>query len=606
MVFAMARPVNVRRLVDAVHGFLHRHWRRALLVRDRLRLSEEAFHLVLATLIGIIGALTNLAYHAVSQLTKWLVLGRTGDLIEIAEGLEPWQRLLMPTLGGVAAGLVLFLGLRLMGNPGLSNLLEAVVAGDGRMSLRPALTNAVSSLISINTGASIGREGLLIQLASTLASKFGQLAQWPPYRLRLMVACGAASGIAAVYNAPISGAVFAAQIVLGNFSMKLFAPLLVASVVSSVLSRTFFGISHWFDAPQFEFTRLSELPWFLLLGLGTGVLGAIFLRSMRAVEELFGRMPVPLYVRMGLAGLVVGILAVVHHEVWGNGYAGINLLLRQELPMVFLLGLLAAKFVATSVTVGAGTVGGVFTPTLFLGAAFGSVIEGCLHRTGYASTIPTGCFAMVGMGSVLAATTHSPLLAIILVFELSLNYSLMPPLMLACAVSTLVGRRLHPESVYTEPLRRKGLELTRESPRLGAATEQTVGDLMQEPIPPLQENATFREMADRFLTSPNNFLPVVNETGRLMGMVALQDMKEYLNAGQELNSVIALDLMRPPPPCLTPGQHLSDALPVLLASELRNVPVVDHAATFRLVGAVARAEALGLVAEAINASSVSG
>jgi CIC family chloride channel protein len=602
----MAAPTNVRRVLDGAHRFFRKHWRRALLVRDRLRLSEEAFHLILATLIGIIGALTNLAYHAVSQLTKWLVLGRTGDLIEIAEGLEPWQRLLVPTLGGIAAGLVLFLGLRLMGNPGLSNLLEAVVAGDGRMGLRPALTNAVSSLISINTGASIGREGLLIQLASTLASKVGQLAKWPPYRLRLMVACGAASGIAAVYNAPISGAVFSAQIVLGNFSMKLFAPLLVASVVSSVLSRTFFGLSHWFDAPQFEFTRLGQLPWFLLLGIGTGVLGAVFLRTMRAVEELFARLPVPLYVRLGMAGLVVGILATLHSQVWGNGYGAINLLLRQELALTFLIGLLAAKFIATTVTVGAGTVGGVFTPTLFLGAAFGSVMEGLLHRAGYADTIPTGCFAMVGMGATLAATTHSPLLAIILVFELSLNYSIMPPLMLACAVAILVGRRLHPESVYTEPLRRKGLELNRESPRLGAATEQTVGDLMQAPITPLPENASFREVADRFLTSPNNFLPVVSPDGRLLGMVALQDMKEYLNAGQELNSVIALDLMRPPPPCLTPGQHLSDALPLLLASELRNVPVVDGAGTFRLVGAVARAEALGMLAEAINASSASG
>ena len=326
----------------------------------------------------------------------------------------------------------------------------------------------------------------------------------------------------------------------------------------------------------------------------------------RAVEELFARLPAPLYARLGLAGLVVGVLATVHPQVWGNGYGAINLLLRQELALSFLLGLLAAKFIATTVSVGSGTVGGVFTPTLFLGAAFGSVVEGVLHRAGYAETIPTGCFSMVGMGSTLAATTHSPLLAIILVFELSLNYSLMPPLMLACAVSILVARRLHSESVYTEPLRRKGLELTRESPRLGAATEQTVGDLMHAPVPPLAETASFREMADRFLTSPNNFLPVVNPDGRLLGMVALQDMKEYLNAGQELNSVIASDLMRPSPPCLTPGQHLSDALPVLLASELRNVPVVDGAGTFRLVGAVARAEALGVLAEAINASSASG
>jgi CIC family chloride channel protein len=190
-----------------------------------------------------------------------------------------------------------------------------------------------------------------------------------------------------------------------------------------------------------------------------------------------------------------------------------------------------------------------------------------------------------------------------LLFELSLNYSIMPPLMLACAVGTLVARRLHPDSVYTEPLRRKGVKLNRESQRIGDATSQSVGDLMREPIPPLRETAPFQEIVDRFLTSPNNFLPVVDRDQKLLGVVALQDMKEYLNAGLELSSVIAYDVMRPPPPALTPGQRLLDALPVLLSSEQRNVPVVNNLAESRLVGSLKRAEALGLLSEAIAPGS---
>jgi chloride channel protein, CIC family len=212
----------------------------------------------------------------------------------------------------------------------------------------------------------------------------------------------------------------------------------------------------------------------------------------------------------------------------------------------------------------------------------------------------------VGMGSILAATVHSPLLALIMVFEISLNYSIMPPLMLACALSTLVARRLYSESVYTEPLRRKGLALERESQRIGDATWQTVGDLMREPVKPLPETAGFREIVDWFLTSPNNFLPVVDREQRLLGVVALHDMKEYLNTGLELSSVIAYDLMRPPPPCLTPNQRLLDALPVLLSSEHRNVPVVNNLTEFRLVGSVSRSEALGLLSEAIAADSRPG
>jgi CIC family chloride channel protein len=259
--------------------------------------------------------------------------------------------------------------------------------------------------------------------------------------------------------------------------------------------------------------------------------------------------------------------------------------------------------VATVAVVGSGAVGGVFTPTLFLGAGLGCIFGTALHEVHQGIELPTGAFALVGMGSMLAATTRSPLLAMIMVFEISLNYSLMPPLMLACVVSTLVSRRLHPESIYTQPLRNKGLLIDRESLRPGSATEQTVGDLMRAPVPPMRETATLQEIADRFLTSSNNFLPIVDSKYQLIGMVALQDLKEYLNAGAEMGVVIAYDVMRPAPACVTPNQLLLDTLPIMLASEQRNVPVVNSLSENRLVGAVVRAEVLGLLSEAIAARS---
>jgi chloride channel protein, CIC family len=302
------------RLLSQSQDFFRRHWRQALMVRDRLRLSEETFHLLMAAVVGVLGALASVAYSICSRFTQWALLGRAGELVEISQSLPSWQRVLIPTLGGVGAGLVLFLGLRLISNPGLTNLLEVVVAGDGRLRLRPALLNALSSLISISTGASIGREGLIIQLGSTLASKLGQLGASPPYRLRLLVACGAAAGVAATYNAPIAGAVFAAQVVLGNFSMNLFAPLVVSSVVAAVLPRAVFGTIHWYEAPAFEFTRLTELPWFLLLGIFAGAFGAGFLKALRLSEKMFAKLPLPLPARLGLAGLLVGVVAMAYPE----------------------------------------------------------------------------------------------------------------------------------------------------------------------------------------------------------------------------------------------------------------------------------------------------
>ncbi len=722
---------KLEQLLGRTRRFLQKHWQRALRIREKIRFSEEAYHLVLAGGVGVIGGLVNLLFYYSIEGAKHLFLGREGDFVEAAEKMDYWQRLLTPTLGGLGAGLVLHWGLRLVGRQGSSNLLEVVVAGDGRLPFRSAIVKFISSLVTIGTGGSIGREGGITQLSATFASKWGQLAKWHPYRLRLLVGCGAASGIAAAYNAPISGAVFAALIVLGNFSMNLFAPLVFASVVATMVSRSFFGIRPWYTVPPFEFTRITQLPWFLCLGILTGAAGAGFLKLLNASESAFKKMRAPIYVRLGLGGLIVGIIALQFPGVWGNGYVVTNRILHgeygsplltandivwpqslvlkltqptdsdllsrhisaqlspetrsmlsnytgranadlqqavaddlnrimasgplfetqrfsgitlsadtvsllaqkpeggdqvrlnrkllldaypQEISiehghpqlargLAVLFGLFVAKLVATLATVGSGAVGGVFTPTLFLGAGLGGSFALLLRLMGAGEGLPIAPFAVVGMGSMLSATTRSPLLAMIMVFEISLDYSLMPALMLACVVSILVARRFHPESIYTEGLRLRGLTVTEETAEAGAATERVVGDLMRAPVPPVRESATLGEIAERFLTSANNFLPVVDGKNQLVGLVALQDLKEYLGAGEELRAVIAYDVMRPPPACVTPNQRLLDILPVVLASEQRNIPVVNTLKENRLVGALARAEVLGIFSEAIAAKS---
>ena len=719
------------KLIEEVHAYFQRHWQRALRIRERLRFSEEAFHLLLAGCVGVIGGLVNILFYYATEAVGMLFLPQPGELVEVAEKMVPWQRVVTPTLGGLCAGLVLYWGLRMAGPLRSSNLLEVVVAGDGRLPFRSGIVKFISALVTIGSGGSIGREGGIVQLAATLASKWGQVAKWQPYRLRLLVGCGAASGIAAAYNAPISGAVFAALIVLGNFSMSLFAPLVFASVVATMVSRSFFGIRPWYTVPPFEFTSLTQLPWFVCLGVVSGAMGALFMKLLNQAEAAFKKVQAPIYIRLALGGLAVGLIAVWYPGVWGNGYvitnrilqgeygaptfsakdianlewfanklkgrapedevskylaaqltpATVNLLsnytgnvdaaLQQAMAadlnrviqsgplyeaqrftnvtltaktmrlltrkpqgldlvrlnrklllevyplemsrthwreaaaagLVLLAGLVVAKLVATLATVGSGAVGGVFTPTLFLGAGLGATFALSLQQLGAGEDLPIAAFAVVGMGSMLAATTRSPLLAMIMVFEISLDYSLMPPLMLACVVSILVARRLHPESIYTEPLRRKGLIVPQEATASEAAAERTVGDLMRAPVAPVRETATLREIADRFLTGANNFLPVVDAKSQLVGLVALQDLKEYLGAEEEFRGVIAYDFMRPPPACVTPNQRLLEVLPVVLASEQRNIPVVSTLKENRLVGALPRAEVLGIFSEAIAMSS---
>ena len=580
-----------RKLAVELQDFFRRHWQRALRVREKFRFSEEAFHLVLAGGVGVVGGLVNLLFYYATELVTHVIL-RQRDLLEYGT-MPAWQRIVTPALGGLAAGSILYWGLRLAGPQRSSNLLEVVVAGDGRLPFRSAVVKFISSLVTIGSGGSIGREGGITQLSATVASKWGQLARWHPYRLRLLVGCGAASGIAAAYNAPISGAVFAALIVLGNFSMNLFAPLVFASVIAAMVSRSFFGIDPWYTVPRFDFTSVTQLPWFILLGMVTGLVAAGFLKLLGRAEELFKGLQVPIYVRLALGGLIVGFLTLQYPEVCGNGYGITNRILSGNYPaetagLLFLTGLFLAKLVATLATVGSGAVGGVFTPTLFLGASAGAAFGLALRQLHVGEDLPITTFAVVGMGGMLSATTRSPLLAMIMVYEICLDYSLMPPLMLGCVMSILVARKLHPESIYTEPLRLKGLTVSQDATASEAATERTVGDLMHSPVPPVRETATLGEIANLFLTSSNNFFPVVDAKGQLVGLIALQDLKEYLGQGDQVLGVIAYDIMRPPPPCVTPNQRLLEVLPVVLASELRNIPVVNTLKENRLVGALSR------------------
>jgi CIC family chloride channel protein len=593
---------------QATRAYIREHWRRLLKIREHLRVSEEAVHLVIAGGVGVCGGLINILFYQAIAIIQFALTGERGhNIVEVAISLvhaRQWVWVIaIPAIGALLSGLVLYWGTRLAGKQGTSNMLEVVVAGDGRLPFRTGVVRTLSSMLSIGSGSSIGREGAIVQLSATVASKAGQKAGWQPYRLRLLVACGAASGMAAAYNAPISGAVFAAQIVLGNFSMSLFAPLLFSSVIASMVSRSFFGLKPFYDVPQFEFNSIVQLPWFIVLGILAGILGAMFLKLLKYSKAVFKPIPTP-YLQMAAGGLCVGLIAVWFPEVWGNGYVVNNHILQQEFGLEAVVGIFFAKLAATLISVGSGAVGGVFTPTLFLGAGLGSMLGSTLQEWHLAPAhLTPGIFALVGMGSMLSATTRSPLLAIIMILEISLNYSLMPALMLGCAVSTLVSRRLHPNSIYTEPLRLRSLEV--ESYRLGEATQQTVGDLMRAPVEPIRETARLPQIAERFLTGTNNFLPVVDSTRRLIGIVALQDLKEFLNAGVELSAVIAYDIMRPAPRCVTPGQKLIDALPVLLSSEQRNIPVVNTFEENRLIGSLPRTESLSLLSEAIAATTTS-
>ena len=424
-------------------------------MRSGLLAENLAVTLCVAGLMGLAGALATVVFR---ELLGWIqtLLGG-GDIphgmVSLARGLDPWQRFLMPAAGGAIAGAILQLASRWLPRRGAADYMEAISVGRGVVGFRQTVARSLSSIFSIGSGASIGREGPMVQLAAMCASLAGRYLVLPPRHLRLLVACGATAGITAAYNAPISGALFISEIVYGAISSATLVPLAVASVVANIVTRQVLHYDAVFHMPHFEFVSGWEVINYLGLGLIAGLAAPQFLRFLDASRTAFRRMPSPLWIRMAAGGLIVGALSVVNPAVWGNGYSVVNSMLHTQWAWQAVAALLFLKILATAASVGSGAVGGVFTPTLFVGAALGA-----LYGTGLQTLFPAGSlsavssYAVVGMGALLAATTHAPLMSILMIFEMTLSYEVMLPLMLACMTGYVIAQRIRPESVYAKSL----------------------------------------------------------------------------------------------------------------------------------------------------------
>ena len=412
--------------------------------------------LLWAGLIGVLGALATVVFRKSISLVEWLINRHPGSLVAAAESLSWWQRLLIPALGGLLAGVVLQYGMRLIQGLKTTDYMQAIVTGDGRISMRASLVKSLSSLLTIGTGGSIGREGAMVQLAAMVASATGYLAHLPQDRQRLLVGCGAAAGIAAAYNAPIAGALFVAEIVMGSIAMESFGPLIVASVVSNATIHHFLGYAPVYQIPAFQYRSDWELFFYVGLGFLLGHLAPPFIGLLERSEQFFVRLRLSITLKLGLGGLMVGLISIVYPQVWGNGYSVVNNLLHHDIAWQLLTLILLFKIIATAATIGSGAVGGVFTPTLFIGAAFGALYGTALGALFPSVTSAASAYGIVGMGAFLAATTHAPLMAILMIFEMTLDYNITLPLMLACVVAYTTARVYRgSESIYAVSLRQK-------------------------------------------------------------------------------------------------------------------------------------------------------
>ncbi len=436
-----------------------------------------------------------------------------------------WFVVIAPVVGGLLYGpLVARFAPEARGH-GVPEVMFAVAEHGGRIRPRVPIVKALASALCIGSGGSVGREGPIVQIGSALGSAIGQVTRMDEPRLRLLVACGAAGGISATFNAPIAGVFFALEVILRDFETRSFGVVVLSSVTAAAIARAVFGSATFLDLPRFTLVSPVEFGLYALLGALAGAAGVLFIRVLYGSEDLADRLwPGPAWARPAAGGVLLGLLLLALPQMYGVGYPVLSRAVEGHYVIAFVLLLLVAKIVATSLTIAIGGSGGVFAPSLFMGAMLGSAFGQIAHHAFPGVTAPSGAYALVGMGAVFAGSARAPITAVIIVFELTGEYSVVLPLMFAIVLAAGVSRRLSDDTIYTLKLRRRGIAIDR--PRVVSVMRTVpVAAAMQALPEPLRGDATLAVVIDR-LTESGDALPVVDEHGELLGIVGPADVEE--------------------------------------------------------------------------------
>jgi CIC family chloride channel protein len=472
---------------------------------------------------------------------------------------------------------------------GVPEVMVAVARNHGRIRPQVALVKSLASALCIGSGGSVGREGPIVQIGSALGSSVGQLLHFDERRLRLLVACGAAGGIAATFNAPLAGVFFAMELILRAWSAEAFGMVVLSSVVASVISRSLLGDAAFLVLPDFHVDHLVEYPLFAVLGLLGGAAGVVFSRVLYAIEDACDwAWRGPEWLRPAAGGLLLGGLLLALPEMYGVGYPVLDNAVGGRYAIAFLAVLFVGKIVACSLTIGIGGSGGVFAPSLFCGAALGALFGEAVQGVSPGSIGTVGAYALVGMGAVFAGAARAPITAVIILFELTGEYAIILPLMLAISLATGVSHLLSADTVYTRKLLRRGIDI--DEPAVAALRRRPVGQLMAEPPAAISLASPVSDVARAFRTSGEAVLPVVDENGAYAGMLTAHDLLHAV-ADEEPVDLAAITLASS---AMGPADDVGAAWRRLDDGEVA-IGIADDSGV--LVGWVRHRELLGVVAE---------
>ncbi len=543
------------------------------------------FALVIGATVGVavvlfynlIGLTQRIALSAADTLT---VVGSLSILIVVTAGL------------GLARAMVRY-GARDTDGSNIPDVMRAVAKGGGFIRSVPAAVKTIGSAVLIGTGGSVGAEGPVAVAGSALGSVIGRFFRSGSARSKVLVACGAAAGISAAFNAPIAGVFFSLEKVLGTFGVSAFPPILVASVIAAAISRAAFGNSPVIEIPEvYGVGSYTEMVFYGLLGIVTGLMAVLYTRSIYRTGDALNRLPRPWH-QVLVAGVIVAALDVTFRaDLWGRGHETLNIGIIADRSWYFLIALAFAKLLATSVTASAARCGGLFTPALFIGATLGGGLAAAGNQLFGLNLIPEA-FALVGMAGLVAGATHAPLTAIMIVFEMTSDYELILPLMLSGAIAYITARRVHPESVYSEWLVRKGETIAHGTDEALLEGLKVRGVYNGDPHV-IGETATVRQILKAIGSSMQTEFPVLDASLRFRGMLTYGDLRTVVSEAESLGPLlVAGDLASEEYETVTPDDSLRTALQRLAVRGSHHIPVVDSADAGRLLGLIGRQEIFG-------------
>jgi CIC family chloride channel protein len=547
---------------------------------------------LLAVLVGVLAGAWAVAFRWLIRWARWVFFDQGGALAARLPGDGIWsdlQLLLTPALGMVIVVLIVQRWAPEARGHGVPEVQYAVRVRGGRIRGRVAAVKAAASAISIGSGGSVGREGPIVQIGSALGSSAARLAGLGPEQTKLLVACGAAGGIGATFNAPIAGVMFALEVILGNFAARSFGLVVISSVSATALARAVLGPEPAFRLlDRFSLVSARELLLYLLLGTILGLVATLYIRSVDGLETAFERWRRSLVLKGIVGGLVLGAIGLFGSTlIFGVGYGGVELALAGDLSLGLMVLLVFLKMLATSVTLAAGGSGGVFAPALFIGAmaggAFGIVANGIFPEW----TAPSGAYALVGMAALFGAAAHAPITAILILFEMTDDYQIILPLMLAVVVSHLTKSHVFADSIYSIKLRRLG---GMEGPRreVSVLDMLLVADAMQEDFDTVGPDLLAEDLLNQGRTKRTRSWPVVDSAGELAGIVTETDLLAVVAGGERTLTV--RDVMSTSVVTLRPGDTLREAFRRFAERDIQQIPVVEDQDGRRLAGVLRRHE----------------